>query len=118
MAQLLEFKTESGENVLVEIAPPPGMEQLAGDGSDVIKKATETFESAIASVKRVAAVLVETAGKISLPADTIEMEFALKASAKAGFYLASADSEAQIKIKLVWTKKPDRPKGESGAQAS
>jgi hypothetical protein len=115
MAQLIEFKTEKGESVLVEVASAPGMEQLAGDGSDVIKKATETFECAIASVKRIAAVLVETAGKISLPADTIEMEFALKASAKAGFYLASADSEAQIKIKLVWTKKQDKPKSESVA---
>lgn len=106
MAQLIEFFTESGETVFVEVVSHGEMQQLAADGSDVIKKANQTFENAIATVKHAAAALLDSAGKISMPADTIEMELGIKASAKAGFYLASADSEAQIKIKLVWNKKP------------
>jgi hypothetical protein len=109
MAQLIEFLTETGDKVLVEVVSPGEMQPLAADGSDVIKKASQTFESAIATVKHAAAALLEGAEKIGLPADTIEMELGIKASAKAGFYLASADSEAQIKIKLIWTKKRETP---------
>jgi Trypsin-co-occurring domain 1 len=109
MAQLIEFLTETGDKVFVEVVSPSEMQPLATDGSDVIKKASQTFESAIATVKHAAAALLESAGKISLPADKIEMELGIKASAKAGFYLASADSQAQIKIKLVWSKKREAP---------
>jgi Na+-transporting NADH:ubiquinone oxidoreductase subunit NqrA len=105
MSQLIEFKTQSGEKVFIEIVVPADMQPLAADGSDIIKKASQTFESALAGVQHAATVLVESVSKIGMPADTIEMELGVKASAKAGFYLASADSEAQIKIKLVWNKK-------------
>jgi hypothetical protein len=108
MAQLLEFVTATGDAVFVEVVTPAGMEPLAADGSDIIKKANRTLESALATIRNAASALLTEAGSISLPADTIELELGIKASAKAGFYLASADSEAQIKIKLVWnrTKKP------------
>src|ERR1700734_4114144 len=106
MSQLIEFETASGEKVFVEIAVPADMQPLAGDGSDIIKKASQSFEAAIAGVQTAASALVERVSKIGMPADTIELVLGVKASAKAGFYLAAADSEAQIKIKLVWNKKP------------
>ena len=108
MSQLLEFESESGEKIFIEIAVPSEMQALAADGSDIIKKASQTFETALSGIQRAASVLVESVSKLGMPADTIELQLGVKASAKAGFYLASADSEAQIKIKLVWNKKKDR----------
>jgi hypothetical protein len=105
MAQLVEFLTVTGDTVLVEVVTPDDIQPLAADGSDIIRKANQTLESALTTVRHAAAALITEAGRISMPADTIELELGIKASAKAGFYLASADSEAQIKIKLVWIKK-------------
>jgi hypothetical protein len=109
MSQLLEFESESGEKIFIEIAVPSEMQALAADGSDIIKKASQTFETALSGIQRAASVLVESVSKLGMPADTIELQLGVKASAKAGFYLASADSEAQIKIKLVWNKKKESP---------
>lgn len=105
MAQLLEFRTDSGEAVFVEAEFAGGIQPLAADGSDIIKKVSETFDAALAGIQHAATALIENISKIRIPADTIEMELGVKASAKAGFYLASADSQAQIKVKLVWHRK-------------
>jgi hypothetical protein len=105
MSQLVEFLTESGEKIFIETVAGGDMQPLAADGSDIIKKASQTFESAFASVKSAVIALVESVADIPLPADKMEIDLGVKASAKAGFYLASADSQAEIKIKLVWNKK-------------
>src|SRR5260221_445931 len=49
MAQLLEFLTVSGDAVLFEVITPDDIQPLAADGSDIIRKANQTLESALAT---------------------------------------------------------------------
>jgi hypothetical protein len=73
----------------------------ATDGKDLVATATAKCESAIAAVKAAASAIAKT----RMPVDGIEMEFALKASATGGFFLASAESGAPIKVKLTWSQR-------------
>lgn len=107
MARLLEFETASGHIVLFEEPASGEMQQLSADGADIVRKAGRTFEAAAGTLRDALAALLKVVTDIELPADSIEVEVGVKASAKAGFYLASADSEAQIKMKLTWNKRTE-----------
>jgi hypothetical protein len=104
MTQLVEFVTDDGGKILAEIADTAEIEHMAGNTGEIVRRASESFESAISGVKRAASALINTVRELPMPADKIELDLALKASAKAGFYLAAADANAQIKIKLTWSR--------------
>ena len=69
--------------------------QLAGDDD------TDRVSRALAMVRPAAEQLFKTLADINRP-KTIEMEFGIGFSAKVGVFLASADTEANFKIKLTW----------------
>jgi hypothetical protein len=103
MAQIARFVTDDGAELLVDF-PAEGDTQdrnPTNDGKDAVAMAMAKVESAIAAIKAAASAIA----RARMPVDGLEMEFALKASASGGFFLASADSEAPIKVKLTWSQK-------------
>jgi hypothetical protein len=82
----------------------PAAERPAAASHDVIEKAQQTFESALASAKPgIDAALDVLANLVKAPAET-EIEFGLKIDAKAGAVFASAGAETTFKVKLTWKK--------------
>ncbi|HEY1454471.1 MAG TPA: CU044_2847 family protein [Roseiarcus sp.] len=106
MKKLVEFPLKDGGVVLAEVEAP-GAKSLvpaAASASGVAGQATQTFESALDTIKPAAQRLVE---KMSdLTPGGIELEFGITLSADAGAFFAAVGAEAQFKIKLTWTKGP------------
>jgi len=74
--------------------------------SEVIETVGNSFEAAIEAIKPAAvAVASKFRSFVDAPED-VEVEFGLKFSGQAGAFIASASTEAQFRIKMVWKGKP------------
>jgi len=80
----------------------------AGAG-DVISKASDRFDQALARIVRMGQDAVRHARAAAVPPDAIDVELGLKLTAKTGFVIAESSGEANFKVVLKWT----HPAGES-----
>lgn len=96
--EIVEFETEDGKRVQVEVALTDEGTGLAG--KRLIEKAQVTFEAAIDKIRPIASSLVKRLSDLS--PDQITVEFGVKFSAKAGVILAATDTEANLKVSLTW----------------
>lgn len=81
----------------------------AGAG-DVIDRATQRFDQAIAQVVKIGQDAVRRARAAASPPDSIDVELGLKLTAKTGFVIAESSGEANFKVTLRWTStSSDRP---------
>jgi hypothetical protein len=104
MKRLVEFPLQAGGTVVVEVDEPEpegGTERAARPG-EVVEKAFGTFEDALSTVRPTVEGLIAKLAALSDPPDQTEVEFGLKLTAKVGAVLASADAEANYKLKLTW----------------
>jgi hypothetical protein len=97
---------ESGEGFLVETGS-------AGDGvvratrvDGAIKSSAETFEASLASVRRVAEVIVDKLSALSTAPDRIRAEFGISLEAESGMVIVKGAAEAHFVIELEWSSKP------------
>ena len=65
------------------------------------EEASRGFETAIARIRPAAQAVLETLRELNTPKN-IEIEFGIKFSGKVGAFIASADTEATFRVKLVW----------------
>src|SRR5436190_18729782 len=101
MKRLIQFPTEGGETITVEVKDEDGQLGHAGRGGDVAQKAAETFEAAMSRLKFLTSKVVSTLPNLNDP-DELSLEFGVKLSAEAGVVIASASAEANITVKLSW----------------
>lgn len=106
MKQLIEYDLDAGGSILIEIdeASPEDVIRVSR-GSEVVAKARQSFDSVLESITPATAAIADKLRNLSSPIDKVTVEFGLKFGAKAGAFIASADSEANFKITLTLTPK-------------
>ena len=115
MKQLVEFPLEDGGAILVQVdepAPEGGVVRAARPG-EVLKKASQTFESALDKIKPAAGAIIAKLRGLADPPDEIEVEFGLTLSAEAGAFVAAAGAEANYAVKLTWKREEKKEEEKS-----
>jgi hypothetical protein len=110
MKQLVEFPLADGGSILVEVDETlleTGIEQAALPGTTIVK-ATETLEAAFNHIKPAAGVILAQLRGLAERPEQVEVEFGLKLSTQVGAIIASGSSEANLVVRLRWTK--EQPK--------
>jgi Trypsin-co-occurring domain 1 len=113
MKRLVEFPSESGEPIIVEVEDL----RIAGETrrglstSTVLERAQTSFEDALEKARPMATSLVgklravgDAAGS---PPDEVQVEFGIILSAEAGAVLAAASATANYKVTMTW-KRPSQ----------
>jgi hypothetical protein len=112
MKRLVEFPSESGEPILVEVEDVGlGGETRRGlSTSAVLERAQTSFEDALDKARPMASSLVgklrtigDTAGS---PPDEVQVEFGIVLNAEAGAILASASAGANYTVTMTWKQPP------------
>ena len=105
--RLISYPLASGGNVLIEVEEAAAGQVTRGlHPGEVIETVGNSFEAALEAIKPAAvAVASKFRNFIDAPED-IEVEFGLKFAGQAGAFIASASTEAQFRVKMVWKGKP------------
>jgi hypothetical protein len=74
--------------------------------SDVIETVGNSFETAIEAIRPAAVAVANKLRDFTDAPEDVEVEFGLKFAGQAGAFIASASTEAQFRIKMVWKGKP------------
>jgi hypothetical protein len=99
MKQLVEYKLENNQSIIVEVdLPEAGIEQAGRDDQTI--GTNKRFGDVLEQIQPVAQTVFSKLGNLS--ADEIGVDFGIKLSAKAGIVIASAESEANFTVKLTW----------------
>lgn len=106
MKNIVEFRVNGASPLLVEVVGDTAGLQPAGRGDGLVKQATISLEEALANLEPGVRAVGERFQ--ALKPDSIELEFGLKFTAKAGVVIASGGSEASLKVTCKWRseKKP------------
>jgi len=106
MAIYIEYELEDGTTVLIESSEPESRVVRASRDKDgnLIKKAGQGFEAALAGIKPWAAALRRQLN--DLLADEVEVTFGVKAVGEAGnFAVGKVGAEANYEVTLKWSNK-------------
>jgi hypothetical protein len=106
MAEIVEFPVQAGGVLRVQ-----AVDGLDGDGEldlvpaapgvrDVVEKATETLESALAKVTPALGTITERLRKLS--PDEVEVGFGFVLTAEHGVIIAKASGEIHFNVTLTW----------------
>ena len=110
MKRLVEFPTEDGESIFVEVEDlaPVGGARRGLSTSSVVERAQTSFEDALEKTRPIASGLIgklrEMGDAAAVPPDDITVEFGLLLSAEAGAVLAAASATANFKVTMTWRK--------------
>ncbi len=104
MKQTIEFPLEGTETVLVEVEmlEEEYEETEVSRPGEIVKKAKETFQKAISTVKPVAEAIIDELSNLDKRPQEVDVEFSLKMSAEAKAVIASTGGEANFKVTLKW----------------
>lgn len=102
--QLIEYPTRDGSTVvLAEITVEDGdLAPVSRNG--VAARAKQNFEDAVGVIRPIANMVIEGIGDLAKAPDEINVEFGVKLGGKLGAFIASAETEATIKVSLTWKK--------------
>ena len=107
MKRLVEFPSESGEPIMVEVEDlePTGGTRRGLSTSAMVERAQTSFEDALDGAQPIASGLINKLRSISESPDEVQVEFGLSLSASAGAVLvAGISAGANYKITLKWKK--------------
>src|SRR5215204_5592364 len=108
MRRLVEFPSDCGEPILVEVEDVglSGETRRGLSPSVVVERAQTSFEDALEKARPMALGLVgklraigDAAGN---PPDEVQVEFGIVLNAEAGAILASASAGANYKVAMTW----------------
>jgi hypothetical protein len=106
MKRFISYPLEAGGSVQIEVDDEGGGPVTRGlHPSDVIEAASNTFEAALAAIKPAAVAVASTFRNFTDAPEGVEVEFGLKFAGQAGAFIASASTEAQFRVKVVWSRK-------------
>ena len=106
MPRYLEFQTQSGETVLIEVeeAQAPGLRKASLE--PIVGQAEKTFEQAIGSLRASAQAIVSTVANLAEPPDELEVTFGLKIAGEVNaLAVAKAGGDATYTVKMTWKSK-------------
>ena len=106
MKRLVEFSTEGGGSILVEVDDDlrigSGSTLRGGAASAMIEKARISYEEALDKIKGAAETIITKMRALPDSPDEISVDFGIKLSADIGAILASTSAEAQFTLHLTW----------------
>jgi len=101
--RLISFPLEAGGNVLIEVEEESGATVTrALHPRDVVETVSNTFDAAIEAIKPAAVAVASKFRNFADAPEGVEVEFGLKFAGQAGAFIASASTEAQFRVKVVW----------------
>jgi hypothetical protein len=109
MTRLVEFPLEDGTSVYIEVddklsrSESQEDEDRIGVKDEIVRRASQTFEDALSSIKPVANAIINKVQSFNQPADEVEVKFGLKLSAELGAVIASGNAEVNYEITLKWS---------------
>jgi hypothetical protein len=110
MKRLISYPLESGGYVVIEVEEGAGRAVTRGlHASDVIETVGNSFEAAIEAIRPAAVAVASKLRNFADAPEDVEVEFGLKFAGQAGAFIASASTEAQFRVKMVWKGKPATP---------
>jgi hypothetical protein len=109
MSAYIEYKTDDGSTVLIELAEATGgVVRVARDGISVVESGRK-FKEAFASIRGTIKDLVSEMGALQI--EEGEVRFGLKALAEAGvFAVGKVGGEMNYEVTLKWKKPEEKPK--------
>ena len=117
MKQIVEFRLESGESILVEVdrAEQTGnsTSNRIGIRNQAVQQAQKTFESALDKIKPLTNAIMTKVRSLNEPADEVEVKFGIKMSAELGAVIASGNGEVNYEITLKWQRNKSGASGET-----
>ncbi|WOT36622.1 CU044_2847 family protein [Streptomyces coeruleorubidus] len=114
MGRLVEFPTDDGTTVLVEVSDRSTGLVTRGiygsvSGSHVSERAQRTFEDAIYRVHPAMHAVVAHIQSAAQSPSEIQVEFGLNLHAEAGAFIAAASATANFAVTLTWYRNDPRP---------
>lgn len=108
MSELLEFKSEQGGVVLVEVEDrAAGPVTRGGRSQAAVVEAGESLERVLGQLgPLIKGIVSELRAAADWP-DEVEVEFAVKVSADSNVIIARAGGEANFRIALKWSRERD-----------
>jgi hypothetical protein len=130
MTGILQFRTARGEIISIEVDESlaraaggvPATDPLIAKGSatitakgagDVIAMAPKSFGEAMSTLKAYAAGLEDLIMGLDLTPREVSVEIGLKMTGSAGFIIAKAGAETEMKVSLTWEPRPKPPTGDT-----
>jgi len=105
MKRLIEFSTDNGDSILVEVeqdeSEEGGPRRISRTG-EVIEEAKHSFDEALDKIKPVASTIIAKLRSLPDKPDAVEVKFGIKMNAVAGAVIACAGVEANYEIVLKW----------------
>ena len=103
VSSLLEFKTETGESLLVEVAEPSGgAVTRGGRTAEAVVEAGASLEQVLGRLGPAMKGIVSQIREAAERPDEVEIEFGVKLSADSNVIIARAGGEANFRIALKW----------------
>ncbi|MFF0203904.1 CU044_2847 family protein [Streptomyces sp. NPDC005017] len=113
MGRLVEFSTDDGSAVLVEVSgQPAGVVTRGIQGTEVADRAKRSFEEAIYRVQPAMHAVVAHIQSAAQSPDEIQVAFGLNLHAEAGAFIAAASATANFTVTLTWQRNQSGPSGE------
>jgi len=115
MKRLVEFPSEDGQSVFVEVEGDVlGGETRRGlSPSAMVERAQTSFEDALDKARPMASSLVkklrDVGDSAGTPPDEVQVQFGIVLSAGAGAVLAAASAGANYTVTMTWKKQPEEP---------
>ncbi|WP_326810427.1 hypothetical protein OIE62_32405 [Streptomyces scopuliridis] len=117
MTALMEFTTDSGATVVVEVdRDTPGARPVARGNS--LAQAGHTFGEALQGIRSAAESALAVFRDGSLKPDGVELEFGVKLMAEAGAVIAKTSAEGHMTVKLSWNPGTTGESAATGGSAS
>ena len=103
MSSLLEFKTGTGESLLVEVDERSGgAVTRGGRAADVVVEAGASLEQVLGRLGPAMRGIMTQIREAAERPDEVEVEFGVKLSADSNVIIARAGGEANFRIALKW----------------
>lgn len=100
---LVEFTTDTGQIVTVAVTSAPDLVTRGGwSREDQLDRAGQTLETALSTVRSVAAAALEQLAALPRKPDEAKISFGVELTAKAGAILAMAGSSAHLQVEITW----------------
>ncbi|MGW0332490.1 CU044_2847 family protein [Streptomyces sp. NPDC003011] len=102
MGALLRFELEEGGSVVAVMDDGQGGVVDASGASEMVARATASFESALEGVRRAAAAALSRMRDLPQPPDEVSIEFGIQLDAEVGAVLARTGAQGHLQVHLTW----------------
>ncbi|UVJ39531.1 CU044_2847 family protein [Arthrobacter sp. CJ23] len=111
MTQLLEFPTDDGGTVTVEVSTAAGgVVVRGGDHSGMFARAQQTFERALGHIRPAVQGVIDELLSLEHRPDEVTVTFGIDLHAEAGAFIAAASTTSNFNVTLTWRRAPGTPR--------